>query len=327
MRSSFFAFFAACLFVGTSAHANWEYPNRVNGGDSWNSDDGMRFVMSIRGGASYGRAKIKNEIGGLTGRYMVDTTTGEIVTMAWYDASWEKVDPGKTIYADAGYGRLGDLPAAKNYSEVSVAAGFSAGFTMPDTPQWRIEFGLDHISETDYNQNPLFEGDLSLSSGLSVEAQSGGVQSSLSTDIYGVMFFYDFFDGVRKPVKTMIPYIGIGGGYSDTKTMLQLTDSYGDLSDVYELQEFGITDDAGVIQFNKAETRTSNLVPMAAVGISYGMSERMFLDIGARAMYLPKVKWQLTNAESGSTNEKRRDWFSAEDMLYINAMIGLRVEF
>ena len=322
MKKSLFVFCATCLFTATSAQANWEYSNRSSSRDSWNGDDGMRFVMSIRAGASYSRANIKNEIGGLTGRYMYDTATGEIVTRAWYDASGQPAG-----YEDAGYGRLGDLPAAKDYSEIAFVAGFSAGFTMPDTPQWRLEFGLDHISETDYIQNPLFEGDLILSSGRSVEAQSGGVQSSLSTDIYSFMAFYDFFDGIRKPLKTMIPYIGIGAGYSDTKTILQLTDSYGDLSDVYELQEFGIVDDAGVIQFNKAETRTANLVPMAALGFSYGVSDRMFLDLGARAMYIPKIKWQLTNAESSQTTEKRRDWFSAEKMVYLNAMIGLRVEF
>ena len=322
MRSSFFAFFAACLFMTTGAQANWEYSNRSSSRDSWSGDDGMRFVLSVRGGASYGRAKIKNEIGGLTGRYMRDISTGEIVTMAWYEAVGQPDG-----FEEAGFGRLGDLPVAKDYSEMAVAVGVSAGFTMPDTPQWRIEFGLDHISEVDYNHNPLFEGDLALSSGYSVEAQSGGVQSSLSSDIYSVMFFYDFFDGIKKPVKTMIPYIGVGAGYSDSKTILQLTDSYGDLSDVYELQEFGIADDNGVIQFNKAETRSANLVPMAALGFSYGMSDRMFLDAGVRAMYIPKIKWQLTNAESGQLSEKRRDWFSAENMIYVNAMIGLRVEF
>ena len=321
-----FAFFAMCFFAATSAQANWEYGGR-GGRDLWNGDDGMRFILSVSGGAAYGRANIVNEIGGLTGRYMRDITTGEIVTMAWYEASWEQVDPDQTLYEDAGYGRLGNLPAAKDYSEVSVAAGFSAGFTMPDVPQWRVEFGFDHISESDYNQNPLFEGNLELSSGYSVDAQSGGIQSSLASDIYSAMVFYDFFDGLHKPIKTMIPYIGVGAGYADTKTVLQLTDSYGDLSDVYELQNFGIVDDAGVIQFNKSETRTSNLVPIGAVGISYGLNDRMFLDAGLRAMYVSKIKWQLTNAESGASAEKRRDWFSAEKMVYVNAMIGLRVEF
>ena len=315
MKKSFLFLTAVFACVATSAQANWQYPNRYSR-DSWSGDDGMRFVLSVRGGAAYGRANITNEIGGLTGRYMRDTSTGEIVTMAWYDAAGQPAG-----FEDAGYGRLGDLPATKNYKEFAFVSGFSAGITMPDSPQWRMEFGYDHIAESDYNPNPLFDGTLFLSSGYSVEAQSGGVQSSLASDVYSIMAFYDFFNGIRKPVHIMIPYVGIGAGYADTKTILNLTDSYGDLSDIYELQDFGVVDDAGVIQFNKSETNTSNLVPMAAVGVSYGVSEKMFLDAGLRAMYIPKIKWQLTG------DSKRRDWFSAEKMVYVNAMIGLRIEF
>lgn len=306
-----------CLFASTGAWANWQYPGGRTR-DSWNGDDGMRFVMSVRGGASYGKAKIKNEIGGLTSQYVINLNTGEIVTRAWQEAA----DPFGD-YADAGYGRLGELPPTSNYSEIAFVAGFSAGLTMPDVPQWRIEFGFDHIAETEYNQNPLFEGNLKTSEGYSVDAQSGGAQSSLTTDVYGVMAFYDFFDGIAKPVKKMIPYVGFGAGYADTKTVLQLTDSYGDLSDVYELQGFGVMDDAGVIQFYKSETNTSNLAPVAAVGFSYGLNQKMFLDAGVRAMYLPKIKWQLTSSDA----DRQRDWFNAEKMIYVNAMIGLRVEF
>ncbi len=318
MRKSVFSFmFLSALVATTSADANWQYPGRYTR-DSWAGDDGMRFVISVRGGASYGRAKIQNEIGGLTGQYMRDVSSGEIVTKAWYEASGQ---PSGFEYA--GYGRLGDLPAANNYSEVAFTAGVSLGLTMPDAPQWRVEFGFDHIAEADYNQNPLFDGTLTLSSGYMVEAQSGGVQSTLSSDIYGVMAFYDFFDGIRKPTRQFIPYVGVGAGYANTKTVLQLTDSYGDLSDVYELQNFGIVDDAGVIQFNKAETNTSNLVPMLAVGGSYGVNERLFLDVGLRGMYMQKIKWQLTSSD----DELRRDWFSADKMVYVNATVGLRVEF
>ena len=323
MKKIILVFLMTCLGVGTSAHANWQYPGRYDR-DCWGGDDGMRFVMSVRGGAAYGKANIVNNIGGLTGQYMMDTSTGEIVTQAWYNASGQPDG-----YVSVGDGRLGDLGAVSNFSDVSAAVGFSVGFTMPDTPQWRIEFGMDHISEADYNQNPLFQGDLLLTSGYLVEAQSGGVQSTLTSDIYGIMAFYDFFDGIRKPLQTTIPYIGFGVGYADSKTVLQLTDSYGDLSGLYELQDFGIVEDVGniqIIEFNKATTRTSNLAPMAAVGLSYGVTEKMFLDFGLRAMYLPRIKWQLTNAASGD-EEKRRDWFSAEKMIYVNAMVGLRVEF
>lgn len=313
--------FCVFMLLGIGmASANWQYP--VNGArpDTWRGDDGMRFVLSVRGGASFGHATIQNDIGGLTANYMVNTTNGEIVTQAWYDLQDASVQAN---YAYAGYAQLGDLPATNDYSEFAFAAGISMGFTVPDSPQWRIELGFDHIAESDYNENPLFQGGLITSEGYVADAQSGGVQSTLSSDIYSVMAFYDFFDGIQKPLKQMIPYIGFGAGYADTKTVLQLTDSYGDLSDVYELMGYGTVDSAGVIQFNKSDTRTSNLAPVLAAGFSYGVSDKIFLDVGARAMYLPKIKWQLSSAD----NELRRDWFSADKMLYINAMVGLRVEF
>ncbi|MCQ2580931.1 MAG: hypothetical protein MJ164_02045 [Alphaproteobacteria bacterium] len=317
--------FCVFMLMGiVAANANWQYPvngmRRGYGRVSGNGDDGMHFVLSVRGGAAFGRADIKNEIGGLTGVYMVNINNGEIVTKAWYDFQ----EPSEQAnYIPAGYASLGDLPATDDYSEFAFAAGVSLGFTMPDAPQWRVELGFDHISESDYNGTPLFQGSLITSEGYVVDAQSGGMQSTLSSDIYSVMAFYDFFDGLQKPLKQMIPYVGIGAGYADTKTVLQLTDSYGDLSDVYELQNFGVVDSAGVIQFNKAETRSSNLAPILAAGFSYGLSEQMFLDVGARAMLLPKIKWQLTSED----NDLHRDWFSADKMMYLNAMIGLRVEF
>lgn len=321
--------FCAFMLMGiVAANANWQYPvngmRRGYGRVSGNGDDGMHFVLSVRGGAAFGRADIKNEIGGLTGEYMHNMNTHEIVSLTWFNVKYPGVEnPEDVGFEYAGYASLGDLPAVEDYSEFAFAAGVSLGFTLPDAPQWRVELGFDYISESDYNGTPLFQGALITSEGYVVDAQSGGAQSTLSSDIYSVMAFYDFFEGSQKPLKQMIPYLGIGAGYADTKTVLQLTDSYGDLSDLYELQNFGIVDGAGVIQFNKAETRSSNLAPILAAGFSYGLSEQMFLDVGARAMLLPKIKWQLTSED----NELHRDWFSADKMMYLNAMIGLRVEF
>lgn len=327
MKKFNFIFLIGLLCVGTDAMANWQYPSSRQR-DSWNGDDGMRFVMSVRGGAAYGRANIKNEMGGLTPYYVYDLgNSGEIVTQAYADAVIA-AGGDASRFVSAGYGRLGDLPATKNYSNVAFTAGFSAGLTMPGVPQWRAEFGFDHIAEADYNQNPMFEGTMTLiPSGESFEAQSGGIQSTITSDIYSVMAFYDFFDGVKKPTRMAIPYVGVGVGYADTKTVLQLTDSYGDLSSLYELQGFGTVDSSNIIQFNKSQTNSSNLVPMLALGFSYGVSERLFLDAGLRGMFMRKIKWQLTNGESGADAEKRRDWFSAENMVYINATVGLRVEF
>ena len=316
------ALVVACF--ATSANANWQYRNNYKR-DAWGGDDGMRFVLSVRGGAMLGKANIKNDIGGLTGYYMVNTSNQDVVPQIW----WENQSPSiQAMYDEQAFGKLGDLPAANDYKEISFVVGVSAGFTMPDVPQWRVEFGFDHISETDYNPNPLFDGDLSLSlPGYSVRAQSGGVQSTLATDIYSIMAFYDFFDGLKKPLREMIPYVGVGAGYADTTTVLQLTDSYGDLSGLLDLQNFGIVDDSGVIQFHKAENHTSNLVPVVAAGFSYGVNDRMFLDVGLRAMYINQIKWKLTNGETTADAEKQRDWFSAEKMMYVGAQVGLRVEF
>ena len=49
----------------------------------------------------------------------------------------------------------------------------------------------------------------------------------------------------------------------------------------------------------------------------------MFMDFGVRAIYIPRVKWELSN-EDGT---KHREWFSAENLFYVNAMLGLRFEF
>ena len=320
MKNKYLYISALCACVATSASANWQYPGWYKR-DIWDTDDGMRFVLSVRGGAAYGHAKIENNIGGLTSEYVQDTATGEIVPTAWWNSVGQPAG-----YTDAGYGRLGDLPAANDFRKVSFTAGFSAGLTLPQASQWRIEFGFDHIAETDYNETPLFDGRLKLSSGYVVDAQSGGVQSKITSDVYSISVFYDIFNGDIRPAHTLIPYIGAGLGYADTKTVLQLTDSYGDLSAVYDLKNFGTVDDGGVIQFNKSETNTSNLAPMAAVGVSYGVTEKVFMDFGIRAMYLPEVKWELTGTDEGG-DEIHREWFSAENMLYLNAMLGLRIEF
>ena len=85
------------------------------------------LYLSVRGGAAFGRADIKNEIGGLTGVYMVNINNGEIVTKAWYDFQ----EPSEQAnYIPAGYASLGDLPATDDYSEFAFAAGVSLGMKV-----------------------------------------------------------------------------------------------------------------------------------------------------------------------------------------------------
>lgn len=306
------------------AMANWQYPGTYVG-DGWYEDDGSRFVISARGGASFGMGKIQNDAGAIANEYFMSPDGTSVVSATYY---YSCVDQGGCEdYVYAGYGDLNKLPATKDLETFSFVAGASIGWTIPNRPQWRIEAGYDHITKSEYNSSPMFEGDLTLEGGdasnITIQAQSSTVNSKISSDVYSVMAFYDFFDGLQKPTRTFIPYIGFGAGYADTKTVLNLSDPYGDLSAQVELQQYGEVDDFGVVQFYKSERNTANVAALLSAGVSYGISENMFMDFGARVMYIPKVKWELTN-DSGS---RHREWFSAENLIYANVMLGIRFEF
>ncbi len=313
----------ACL-VASGAHANWQYSGMYIG-DGTYTDDGARFIISVRGGASYGMASIENDMGTLTSEYYYDPATGVVASKPYYDACL--IAGGCDDFLPAGVGDLSTLPADQDFSAFTFAAGASLGWTIPNAPQWRVELGWDHINESEYNASPLFEGDLVLSGGnpdgIVINVASGSVHSKMTTDVISAMAFYDFFDGLYKPVQKFIPYVGFGVGYADTKTTLNLTDPYGELSADIDLQNFGDVDDYGVIQFYRSEYSNSNIAGVIAAGVSYGISESMFLDLGARVMYIPRVKWALSN--EGDT--RNRDWFSAHNLIYANVMLGLRFEF
>ena len=304
--------------------AGWQY-NGYYVDDGYYADDGSRFVIGVRGGLSFANAKIKNDVGSLYGYYYFNESNGDVVSqMAWESAG----EPSG--YAFAGYGDLSTLPAKKDFSKTAFAAGASIGFTVPYHPQWRLEAGYDHIAETDYNQIPLFEGDLKVSGGEagSVHVASSGVTASVSTDIISAMAYYDFFDGVKKPVNQLVPYIGFGLGYASSKTILKLADIYGELSTDSDLQNYGTVSSEGVIQFepptDKSKYPTStNVALLGTLGLSYGISEYAFLDFNARLMYVPKISWELVNSDASL----HREWFSAKDMIYTNLMVGLRFEF
>ncbi len=325
MRKSLFCILSVLsIFSAAPASANWQYPGTYLG-DGWYSDDGSRFVISARGGASFGFGSIKNEVGSLTTEYYINPGDGMVISAAYYDACVQ--GGGCAGFAYAGMGDLADVKPANDFSEFSFAAGASLGWTIPNRPQWRIEVGWDHITEMEYNESPLFEGDLALTggdvAGVVIMAQSGSAQSKVSTDIISAMAYYDFFDGLRKPLYKIIPYVGFGIGYADTETTLNLSDLYGDLSTSVDLQNFGEPDDYGVVQFYRSKTNSSNIAGVVAAGISYGVTENMFLDFGARVAYIPKIKWSLENKD----DTRHRDWFSAENMIYANIMLGVRFEF
>lgn len=306
----------SCL-CGTAANANWQYPGNYLG-DGWYNDDGTRFVLSVRGGASIERGTINNEIGSMTAGYWIDPDSGVVVSDAYY----QSCGTACSGFYDAGVGDLSTLSADKNFSEFAFAAGVSIGFTVPNKPQWRVELGWDMITESEYNAAPLFDGDLQLSGGDVITVQSGGVHSTVSTNVISVMAFYDFFDGMQKPLQEFIPYVGFGVGYADTKTVLNLSDLYGDLSQSVDLQKYGELE-YGVLHFYQSEKNSANIAGIVAGGVSYGISQGVYLDMGLRLMYVPKIKWALSNVDDTS----HRDWFSAKNVIYANIMLGLRFEF
>lgn len=316
-RICIFTFALAAMSAGAS-YANWEY----NGGYGFSkgygyTDDGSRVTVALRGGASIAMSKMKNEVGSVVYSYCVNPTTGEFYPT---DATG-----GCTSYAGfeyAGTGTLGSLGAEKLLG-VGFSAGASIGWVLPETPQWRLELGWDHFNKIDYNKSPVFSGSMPLSEGYSVHVDSGAIQSTMVTDIISIMAYYDFFDGIRKPIRTMIPYIGIGFGYADTQTVMNLADPWGDLSGVEDLTNFGTVNSNGVLQFYRSTTNTTNVAGVAALGFSVGINENLFFDFGLRASYLPRVKYTLTNSDE----TRHLDWVSAKNLIYANVMFGLRAEF
>lgn len=310
----------ACL-VSAGARANWEYDGTYVR-DGYYRDDGRRFIILVRGGMSYGMAKMKNDIGTLTSEFYYNPNDGSIVSAAYYDKCTTCGD-----YVYAGIADVGKVPIKENYREMSFVGGMAIGWVLPWTPQWRFQVDWDYISESEYNALPLLSGRVPLEggevSGLSVDIRSGGVQSTVTTNVLSAMAIRDFYDGWQKPLRKIIPYAGFGLGYADSDTVLNLSDLYGDLSSSVDLQNYGDMDDYGVLQFYTAKKSSSNLAGTVTFGVSYGISESFFLDTGFRFTYVPKIKWALSNADGSHT----RDWFHAENMLYANFLFGFRWEF
>ena len=235
-RNLLFLPILSCLISG-AAVADWQYPGTYVG-DGWYADDGSRFVISARGGAAFGMGTVKNEVGAVVNEYFISPDLNTVVTRMYYDQC-ENCDG----YLYAGYGNLSKVSPSKDFEGFSFAAGASIGWTISNRPQWRLEAGWDHISESEYNASPMFDGELELVggdvSGVVVDIQSASVQSKISTDVISAMAFYDFFDGLYKPMHQIIPYIGFGVGYADTKTILNMSDPYGDLSEQSDLWPYG----------------------------------------------------------------------------------------
>jgi hypothetical protein len=301
------------------ASANWERrPVYI--------DDGMRMTLSFRGGFSYGKGTINNELGSLVPEpYWYDSATDELMTQTYCGGAASCAAAG---FTSVGQIDIASLPAAKDYDSFTWTGAVAAGFTVPRSPQWRIEANWEHIAQTNYNAWPMFKGDLTSTSGMILDGVlSGGVYSTLASDIITGMIYYDFFDGCAKPSGTVIPYIGFGIGYASSRTVFELTDLYGDLSSQAALQGFGEVGAVTVDFYTSAHT-SGNFAGALALGFSYGLMDNMFLDAGLRMTYIPQIAWALNNQPANAlTGVKHKDIFSAQNVIYASALIGLRFEF
>ena len=313
----------SCMFA-VPAIAGWQYDG-IYVGDGYYTDDGSRFIVSARGGAAIGMADIQNDVGAISTGYYIDPTNPDnILDQGRYDAS------GLTGWDFAGVANLANLPAKKDFKGLSFAGGVSVGWRISGATQWRFEAGWDHISKTDYNASPMFSGKITLQDGnivppVSISIDSGSVNSEITTDVVSAMAFYDFFNGTFFPIKKIIPYIGFGLGSADTLTELNLSDPYGDLLQNLELAQYGDTNSASgsIISFYPSQRHTSNIAGLLSVGLSYALNTNMHFDFGVRMMYLPRVKWGLTNAD----DTRHREFFSAKNLIYTNVMAAIRFEF
>ena len=309
----------ACLEM-PAARADWEYDG-VYVRDGHYEDDGRRFIILVRGGISYGIAKIKSDVGSLTVDYYYDSATSSVIPGTVCDGACG-------AYEFIGYGSIGDLKPSEDYKALSFTGGAAIGWVLPWTPHWRFQVDWDYLSESEYNVSPLFKGDLPLHGGdnpdiTSIKWKTGSVQSTITTNVLTAMAIRDFYDGWDKPLRKVIPYAGFGLGYADSDTVLNFYDAYGDLSLLGELVNYGELDSSNIRQFYSSKKSSSNLAAVVTFGFSYGVSESFFLDTGFRFIYVPRIKWALGNADGS----RSRDWFRAENMLFSNFLFGFRWEF
>ena len=220
MRRGILYILSTCVALCSGvASANWQYSGEYTYDMSY-YDNGGRTAVSLRGGASYAMSKMDNDVESIVYSFCVNSDG--VFDFPGADGSCADG------FVYAGTGSLASL-GMERLSGLNFSAGVSLGWILPNNPQWRLELGWDTFSDVDYNKTPLFSGSIPLSEGYTIYGLTvGGVQSTMATDIVSVMAFYDFFDGLYKPLNQMIPYIGIGVGYGDTKTVMSLFDPTGE---------------------------------------------------------------------------------------------------
>ena len=323
-KRNIFALSVLSCMLTVPAIAGWQYDG-IYVGDGYYADTGSRFVVSARGGVAFGTANIKNNIGAVYVGYYQDPGTNTVLD-EWRYKSRCKSSGDCDVWDFIGVADISELPANKDFSSVSFAGGISIGWRTPGKTQWRFEAGWDHISKTDYNASPMFSGELVLQDGVvpsSLYLQSGSVNSEVTTDVISAMAFYDFFKGTFFPKNKFVPYIGFGFGYADTLTQLNMTDPEGTTLQGEEFESYGESINGIITSFYPSEYHTSNIAGLLSAGVSYAFSNNLFFDFGVRMMYLPRIKWELTNVD----DTRHREMFSAENMIYTNVMAGIRFEF
>ena len=315
-----------CLSLAAlTASANWEAGRPYY-------DDGARITVSIKGGVSQPSAKMTNQLGSMETYYYYwtkdGTKTGEIVGFAINDPLCYGYDPANPIPCFLyGMDDWGKMTITKSYDSRSFAGGFSVGAVWGGKPNLRTELDWLRIAETSFMANPLFEGEMETTLGTLESNKVLSARASTTTDVISAMIYYDFFKGMTKPVGTAVPYVGVGFGYASSKATLELTDTTHELS-MLSFDGFGIQS-GETIDFFSSATTSNNFSLSGAVGIALGIQEGVFLDLGARATYVPEIMWSLNNQPlvDGKTTYKERPFFSANDILFVTVYAGLRFEF
>ena len=81
-RIAYILFGLFALDIG-AANAGWQY----SGEYTYNPnayDDGSRTTFSLRGGATFARAKMQNDVGSVVSGYYANYDTGEVISAAQY---------------------------------------------------------------------------------------------------------------------------------------------------------------------------------------------------------------------------------------------------
>ncbi|MDR1027430.1 MAG: hypothetical protein LBL46_03385 [Rickettsiales bacterium] len=317
MKRVFFAFLAAVFACG--ANANWEYAGR--GGPGGSGADDARFVFAVRAGAAMPQAKMTNDLGLMENHYWdcggVNTPCDEADLPEGY----------------IGMVDLGLLPVNAKYNTASFAGGASAGVAFGGL---RLEIDWMRVAQSNFSASPLFFGSVYMYGDPDLDGNLDGIfeyhdnsvaaaRASVSTDIISAMIYYDFGRPSRGRVT---PYIGAGFGYAASTAVLTLVDTWGDLAANMTLDGVGTALPDGAIEFYTSETITTNFAATAAAGFAFGIADGVFLDIGGRASYVPRISWTLNNgSENGGDITHSRGIFSAENVIFLSGYAGVRFEF